>query len=123
MARPVGWILTETSRALLLDRFEPRYARIVAHHVTLASHHAAADVPGAAGFAVVGHAVADMGIEALVVRVDGKTQRPDGKTFHVTWSIDPASGCKPQDSNRLIEQHGFTKCDPIRFAATPGYVA
>lgn len=123
MARPVGWLLDEDDRAALLERFAPRYSRIFAHHVTLWGHRARAPIPEPAAFAVVGHADAGEGIEALLVLVNGQLHRPDGNRFHITWSLDPASEKMPKDSNALIAAHGWDEVDPVGFAATPGYVA
>jgi hypothetical protein len=123
MARPVGWVLTEETRAALLDRFPPRHDDVVAHHVTQWGRRVKKPVPGPANFAVVGRADAGAGIEALVVTVDGETRRPDGSTFHITWSIDPDSGKRPKDSNMLIADHGWTECEPVPFEAEPGFVA
>lgn len=43
--------------------------------------------------------------QALVVSVDGKTERPDGRLFHVT--VSTADNVKPFYSNRLLES-GYT---------------
>ena len=122
MARPGGWILDETDRANLLAHFPPRYADVIAHHVTLWGHQAKAPIPEPASFAVIGHSDAGEGIEALVVIANGQLHRPDGNHFHVTWSIDPASGKAPKDSNTLIDEHGWSEVDPVPFHAEPGYV-
>ncbi|MCJ8190396.1 hypothetical protein [Sphingomicrobium aestuariivivum] len=122
MARPVGWILDAADREALLAHFPPRYAGVVAHHVTLWGHQAKAPVPPHASFAVIGHSDAGEGVEALVVLVSGQLHRPDGNHFHVTWSIDPDSGKVPRDSNALIADHGWTEVDPVPFHAEPGYV-
>ena len=123
MARPVGWILDPADRARLLGRCPPRYEETIAHHVTLWGHRNRASLPAAASFAVVGHADAGDGIEALVVTVDGEMERPDGNLFHCTWSLDRARGKAPKDSNTLIAEHGFASVEPIAFGASPGFVA
>ncbi|WP_260482216.1 hypothetical protein [Sphingomicrobium flavum] len=124
MAQGTGWILDEADRQRLLGRFPPRHADIIAHHVTLWSRHDKPDAPPApAHLAVVGHADDGRGIEALVVAVNGSTDRPDGSTFHITWSIDPASGCVAKLSNNLIAEAGWTSIEPpIPFAATPDWL-
>ncbi|WP_265563778.1 hypothetical protein [Sphingomicrobium arenosum] len=123
MGGAVGWILDDADRASLLAHFPPRYAEVIAHHVTAASHRDKAPVPAPASFAVIGHSDAGHGVEALVVLVDGQPHRPDGNHYHVTWSLDPDSGRVPKDSNALIADHGFTEVDPIPFHARPGYVS
>ena len=123
MARPVGWILTKESRSALLDRFPPRHEDVIAHHVTLWSRKAGKRVPPPASFAVVGHADDGRGNEALVVSVDGTTDRPDGGTFHITWSIDPDSALAPKHSNDLLAEADWSTLDaPIPFEAEPGFL-
>ena len=45
-------------------------------------------------------------IQALVVEIHGTgeepTKRPDGKTLHITLSLDKAAGAKPVHSNDLL---------------------
>ena len=117
MGRGVGWILDEAQRAALLGRFPPRYGQVIAHHVTLWGHKKGASVPAPATIALVGYAHAGDGIECYVATVDGQTTRPDGNIYHVTWSLDPASGKVPKDSNALISAHGWTP--PSKSASTP----
>lgn len=124
MAQGVGWILDLGDRQRLLQLFPPRYDDVIAHHVTLWSRH---DKPGAppqaAKFQIVGIADDGRGIEALVIEVDGTTDRPDGSTFHITWSIDPASGLAAKQSNELIVQAGWTPINPpIPFTAAPDWL-
>ena len=39
---------------------------------------------------VIGQVDDGAGVQAFVVRIDGTTDRPDGRTYHITWSIDHA---------------------------------
>lgn len=102
-----GWLLDEEDRARLLALLPPAYPRAVAHHVTLR-----ADVPpgfpppAAKAGTVVGLADDGAGVQALMVEIEGSTRRPDGSTWHVTWS--PADGRKPVESNDVIRAHGWT---------------
>jgi len=41
-----------------------------------------------------------------VVRIGGTTDRPDGSTYHITWSLGP--GRKAKESNDVIAAHGWT---------------
>lgn len=77
--------------------------------------------PPVADINVVGYAYnEDMGIECLVVEVDGSTKRSDGKVFHITLSLDPEKA-KPVDSNRLLT-NGWEKINsPISIATTPAF--
>jgi hypothetical protein len=124
MARPTGWILDAQDRERLLVAFPPRYANVIAHHVTYwGKKGAQSSPPEPATFKVVGHADDGRGIEALVVSVDGSCDRPDGSIYHITWSLDPGSGLKPVDSNRLIADVGWTDTHmPHPFKAEPGWL-
>jgi hypothetical protein len=44
--------------------------------------------------------VTDMDI--LVVAINGATTRPNGGTYHITWSINKDAGKKPNDSNLCL---------------------
>lgn len=78
--------------------------------------------PPVADINVVGYAYnEDMGIECLVVEVDGSTKRSDGKVFHITLSLDPEKA-KPVDSNRLLEKHGWEPVTPLSIKNTPAFV-
>src|SRR4051812_520010 len=81
------WLLHPPGRGALPARSPPRYARVVAHHVTLKFGDRQAQPPGEVEAAVVGEADDGAGVQALVVAIDGDTARPDGGTFHVTWSL------------------------------------
>ena len=52
--RNMVWPIAEASRAALLERFPPRYARVVAHHVTYGRVERASDVPTPQTARVVG---------------------------------------------------------------------
>ena len=58
------------------------------------------------------------GIQALVCEVDGTTKRPDGGTYHITWSLDPEKFA-PVDSNELILHNRYKMCLPIDVETTP----
>ena len=123
MGRGVGWILDEAQRAELLVRFPPRYARVIAHHVTLWGHRKDAAVPSPRSIALVGHADNGRDLECYVASVDGETTRPDGNTYHVTWSLDPDTGVQPKDSNRLLEDGNWTAFpEPVPLLTRPDYL-
>ena len=114
----VGWTVAEADRLRLLARFPPAYPQVVAHHVTLA-YGVAPDrppPPPAAG-RVVGVSDDGAGVQTLVVAVDGTTARPDGSTFHVTWSLAP--GRRSVESNAVIARHGWRPVDPVALALEP----
>jgi hypothetical protein len=104
----VGWKLNDADRDALLREFKPRYARVVAHHVTFAAQvDAKAPLPKPVTAAVAGLADDGAGVQALVVEIDGSTERPDGGTYHITWSL--AHGRKAAESNVAIKALGWTR--------------
>jgi hypothetical protein len=111
-----GWKLPRDERERLLERFPPKYARTVADHVTLESG-AGADtpLPRAVGAQVVGRADDRESLECLVVAIDGTTDRPDGSTYHITWSLGP--GRRAKESNDVLRDQGWVPIDrpiPVR---------
>jgi hypothetical protein len=111
----VAYVLGDPSRNLLAKRFPPKYPEFVGHHITVefgVPKDASLPFGDTADIEVVGY-TEDDGIEALVVAVNGETKRPDGKTYHITWSLDRSKGRKPVDSNNVVAQRGFTKVSPI----------
>lgn len=117
-----GWKLPARERDALLRRFPPRWPDVVADHVTLASRRGGPrPVPIATRGLIVGHADDGAGVEALVVEIDGTTDRPDGSTFHITWSLDRARGRKAVESNHVIAARGWEPVpEPISVALLPG---
>ena len=113
MARPgtvTGWKLPANERERLLDRFAPRYENVVADHVTLRTGATPqTPLPRAVTARVVGHADDDDSLECLVVELDGTTGRPDGSTYHITWSLGP--GRKARESNNLLRDKGWRPID------------
>ena len=111
-----GWRLPDAERGRLLALLPPRYPLVIAHHVTFAPKGAA--MPDAADAEIVGRSDDGEGVEALVVRIGGATDRPDGSTYHVTWSLEP--GRRPVESNEVIRERGWTTFDePERVRLTP----
>ena len=119
--RPVlGWKLDRDQRDELLRQFPPRYARAIADHVTL--RHAAdpgAPLPDQALDAeILGRADDGQGVEAMVVRLGGTTDRPDGSTWHITWSLRP--GRRAKESNDVIAAFGWSDFQqPVPVRLTP----
>ena len=100
-----GWLLDAADRAALLERFPPRYEETVAHHVTLKFGDREARPPHEVEAEIVGVADDGQGVQALVVRIDGTTDRPDGSTYHITWSLAP--GREARESNQVISGSGW----------------
>ena len=113
MARPgtvTGWKLPREDRQRLLDRFPPKYENVVADHVTLRTG-ATPDtpLPRKPQAEVVGRADDGKSLECLVVELDGTTDRPDGSTYHITWSLGP--GRKARESNDVLRDRGWKRIE------------
>ena len=106
----IGWKLETVSRRELLQLFPPRYPNVVADHVTLKPRVAAdAPLPGEVTCEIIGRADDGRGVEAMVVRIDGSPDRPDGGTYHITWSL--GEGRRPKESNDVIRDKGWEPLD------------
>lgn len=131
--------LTPDARQQLLAQFPPRYPKVDAEHATYQFGVAEnTPIPAADTLEVIGRADDGQGIEALIVRVNGKTERPGGLPFHITWSYDPAKTApaefdldtppKPQPycsthSNKLIASgcHSQFLPEPITAKVMPQF--
>lgn len=115
----VGWKLPPAERDRLLARFEPRYARIVADHVTLRyGTGEATPLPGACTGEIVGEVDDGDGVQALLVRIDGTTDRGDGSHYHISWSLAP--GREAKESNAVLAATTWRCVDPpIAIALSP----
>ena len=109
MAKPgtvTGWKLPEVERELLLRRFPPKYEKVDADHVTLrVGATAETPLPATPVAQVVGRADDGSSLECLVVELDGTTDRPDGSTYHITWSLGPHR--RARESNDLLRDQGW----------------
>lgn len=115
-----GWKLPRYGeRERLLERFPPKYERAVADHVTLQS--GASDdtpLPREVSAEIVGQADDGESLECLVVAIDGTTNRPDGSTYHITWSLGP--GRRAKESNDVLRERGWEHLDrPIPIDIEP----
>lgn len=112
-------VLDSKSRRELAKRFPPKYPELLGHHTTVKfGVPKDAPKPRPAKVEVVGYADDGEGLEALVVAVDGKVNRPDGSLYHITWSLDRSLGRKPVHSNKLV-QSGYEPVDNIPITTTP----
>ena len=110
MAKPgtvIGWKLPSNERERLLRRFTPRYENVIADHVTL--RIGAGSLPSKPDAQIVGRADDGKSLECLVVELDGTTNRPDGSTYHITWSLGP--GRRAIESNDVLRDRGW---EPIK---------
>ncbi|OHD08693.1 hypothetical protein [Sphingopyxis sp. RIFCSPHIGHO2_12_FULL_65_19] len=114
-----GWKVPPAERDMLLERFEPRYAELVADHVTL-RFGTAEDTPLPAAHAgeIVGEVDDGAGVQALVVRIGGTTDRGDGSHYHITWSLGP--GREAKESNDVLAATKWQRVHPpIAIALAP----
>ena len=105
--RTTGWKLDRGEREALLARFPPQWPDVIADHVTLESG-TDAPLPPPVRATIVGEVSDGEGLQAMVVAIDGSTDRPDESVYHSTWSLDRARGRKPVESNQVIRSLGWT---------------
>ena len=123
MSKPgtvTGWKLSSDERELLLERFPPRYENVIADHVTLrVGATPQTPLPRKPETArIVGRADDNHSLECLVVELDGTTDRPDGSTYHITWSLGP--GRRARESNDVLRDRGWEPIDaPIPVELEP----
>lgn len=111
-----GWKLDRDQRPSLLARFPPAYPDVVADHVTLQAGSDSSP-PAEAQAEIVGEADDGAGVQALVVRLNGTTDRPGGGTYHITWSL--GSGREARESNDVIAALGWRPCPVQPVSLTP----
>jgi hypothetical protein len=118
----LGWKLDREQRKELLQQFPPAFENVVADHVTLKPRSSpTAPLPGEQHGEIIGRVSDGQGVEAMVVRIDGTTDRPGGGTYHITWSLQ--DGRRAKESNDVIAASGWepielpmpVKLEPARF--------
>lgn len=114
----VGWLLAVPDRERLLRRFPPAYDNVVADHVTFSAPEGRT-MPEVHSACVVGVADDGQGVQALVVEINGTTDRPDGSTYHLTWSLDSATNRDAHESNDVIRERGWTPTEPTAIVLIP----
>ena len=116
-----GWKLDTADRERLLEHFRPLFPDVVADHVTLRTGtNASTPLPRATCGQVVGEIDDGAGVQALVVRIGGATDRSDGSTYHITWSLDRSRGRRPVESNVVIARLGWRSlAEPISVRLRP----
>jgi hypothetical protein len=114
-----GWKLASGERTSLLERFPPKYENVVADHVTLrVGATPETPLPREVETEIVGQADDGDSLECLVVSIDGTTDRPDGSTYHITWSLGP--GRRARESNDVLRDLGWKPIDkPIPVQLEP----
>ena len=115
----IGWKLDRGEREALLRRFPPAYRNIDADHVTLAIDTADdAPLPQENEGEIIGRTDDGRGLEAMAVRIGGTSDRPDGSTYHITWSLE--DGRRAVESNDVLARQGFVAFDePVPITLKP----
>lgn len=118
-----AFVLDNTSRNKLEKLFPPKFPEFIGHHIThqfgVKKDSEAPESPKSVE--VIGYSSED-GLEALIVSINGSHIRPDGKVYHITWSLDRSKGKKPVHSNELIK-NGWEKVGPISIKVLPKILA
>lgn len=106
MSNYLAFVISESSRAKLLETFPPKYPRQICHHVTLKfdlskglTDEEKSFLDKKATVIVLGTVDDGNGVQCLPVEFKGKTIRPDGSFYHITHSLE--FGRKPVESNKL----------------------
>jgi hypothetical protein len=106
----IGWKLDPEQRKELLQQFPPKFRNAVADHVTLQAKVASdASLPQETDGEIVGRVDDGRGVEAMVVRIGGTTDRPDGSTYHITWSLE--DGRRAKESNDVLAAQPWVMFD------------
>lgn len=117
-----GWKLLPDEREALLQHFPSKYENVIADHVTLrVGATSNTPLPRSQNAQIVGRADDGNSLECLAVELDGTTDRPDGSTYHITWSLGP--GRTARESNDVLRDKGWepleapipVELEPARF--------
>ncbi len=85
---------------------------MIADHVTLRTVATPqTPLPRVPDARIVGRADDGNSLECLVVELDGTTDRPDGSTYHITWSL--GSGRNARESNDVLREKGWAPIDAL----------
>lgn len=80
----IGWRLDPQDRAKLLERFPAEWPDVVADHITFeAQVGQPTAMPSVDRAEIVGGINDGEGLQAMVVAINGETERPDGGTYHI----------------------------------------
>ena len=114
-----GYLLTDQARSELLAHIEPMFDNVIAHHVTHEFGVYEGMPPDTNTVRVTAMAHNDR-VQAAVVKVNATTQRPDGRTYHITGSVAEGAGAK--ESNDLLDDlTNWHSVDPFNLAVMPKF--
>lgn len=106
----LAFVLSENARAILLLSFHPRFSKVYAQHVTVEFKLTAEKLEaikkqfGSRLKVTATGMCRSSVIECVTIRVNGDTRRPDGGTYHLTYSLELPK--RPVDSNELLLAFG-----------------
>ncbi|MBB4613722.1 hypothetical protein [Novosphingobium taihuense] len=90
----------------------------MADHVTLSVFGKEAPQPVDAAF-IIARVDDDLGVEAFIVSIAGSTARPDGGTWHITWSL--ADGRAARESNDVIASKPWAPMPAMALSLYPAH--
>lgn len=96
----IAYVLTDKSRNTLLEKFPPKYSKVICHHITYSMNSSLPVPEYPLKIEVIGYANNPNGIETLQVSIDGIRTRLDNGLYHITHSLEP-NKFKPKDSNNF----------------------
>lgn len=86
----IEYKISSEQKAELIKKFPPKYSKAFGDHITLKMGGIDAETPEAPDkIQIVGIVDDGNGLEAMIIKVNGELKRPDGKIFHMTWSLNP----------------------------------
>lgn len=105
----IGWKISDECKLFLLNLFPAQFDDVIADHITFGSGvDYKINLPYLESAYIVGVSSDNLGVQAMIVTVNGDIYRPDGRIFHATWSLDRSSGRRPSDSNDVISNFGWS---------------
>lgn len=116
----IAYQLRDKTKKELLNEFKPLFNNVKCDHITYKfGVPPTSNLPSHTEGYVIGYKKGD-GIEALVVDINDKNIRSDGKLYHITLSHDDKH--KPVHSNNLLADNKYLKLDhKIKIYFKAGY--
>ncbi len=142
-SRYTAFLLSPETKQALIARFPPAYPQLKADHITYRyGGDDFEDLFHPEKIEITGIADDGNGIQALIVKVDGAHYKPDGRPYHLTWSLDSAQKApdiytekgnyRPVHANDLVARilggtpapgDSFTPIDPpLEIKAVPAHI-
>lgn len=114
-----GYSIDGPVRDKLIDLFPPMFDRVALHHITY-QYGVEESLPPTATVAKIVATVSNERAQALVVEINGTTERPNGQTFHITVSYAASQGASAKDSNQAIAESPWEPLErPMTIPITP----